>query len=66
MEALEIYCPDIPPIRRDNGLLTPPHKQTHIHAVQRRHNTATYQYREGSTLWANPEAWLDLPPQDST
>ena len=46
MEALEIYSPDTPLIRRDNGLLTPPHKQTHIHVVQHRHNTATYQYRE--------------------
>jgi hypothetical protein len=48
------FIPRISPISaRDNGLLTPPHKQTHIHAVQRRHNTATYQYREGSTLWAD-------------
>ena len=41
------FIPRIPPLSaRDNGLLTPPHKQTHIHVVQHRHNTATYQYRE--------------------
>ena len=42
MKALEIYFPGYPPYpQRDNGILTPPHKQTHIHVVQRRHNTAT-------------------------
>jgi hypothetical protein len=64
MEALEIYSPDTPSIRRDNGLLTPPHKQTHIHAVQCRHNTATYQYREDHTLWA--DSVRGFPLQEST
>ena len=63
------FIPRISPISaRDNGLLTPPHKQTHIHAVQRRHNTATYQYREGSTLWADSaralKPWVSPPPRE--